>query len=77
MGRVPHPRRSALGYIMERDVEKAVNETKLWHEWSCLPGGTHKAKITMTDLKVKFTKYVKKGGRLPPCVKALTACSAR
>ena len=61
MGSVPHPRRSALGYIMEGDVERAVNDTKLWNEWSCLPGGPHKAKITMTDLKAKFTEYVKKG----------------
>ena len=56
----PHPRRSALGYIMEGDVEKAVNETKLWNEWSCLPGGPHKAKITMEKLKAKFADYVEK-----------------
>ena len=58
--KTPHPRRSALGYIMEGDVEKAVNETSLWDEWACLPGGPHKAKITMEKLKAKFADYVEK-----------------
>ena len=39
--KTPHPRRSALGYIMEGDVEKAVDQTGLWTEWACLPGGRY------------------------------------
>jgi len=55
----PHPRHSALGYIMEGDVEKAVNETKLWELFAFLPGGKKQQQITMPELKADFDKYVK------------------
>lgn len=56
--RAAHPIRTALGYIMEGDVEKAVNETGLYQEWACLPGGGRQALMSMDELKALFTKYV-------------------
>lgn len=58
MGAYHHPRRTALGYIMEGDIESAVNKTGLWNEWSCLPRGAE-SKYTMEQLKADFEKYVK------------------
>ena len=54
---MPHPRRSAFGYIMEGKVEDAVNQTGLPDEWSFLPGGKGQ-QITMSELKERFEKYV-------------------
>jgi muramidase (phage lysozyme) len=56
---VPHPRRSALGYIMEGKVEKAVNELKLWNLFAFLPGGGGQQQMTMSELSVDFDNYVK------------------
>lgn len=52
-------RRTALGYILEGDIEKAVNQTKLWNEWAYLPGGGRQSQISMKDLKELFDKYSK------------------
>lgn len=54
-----HPRRNALGYIMEGKVQEAVEETGLHNEWACLPGGGRQAQISMPELKERFNKYVK------------------
>jgi muramidase (phage lysozyme) len=50
-------RKSALGYILQGDVERAVNEAKLWNEWACLPGGGKQSQLTMASLKELFAKY--------------------
>ena len=53
------PRKTALGFIMEGSIEKAVSDTQLWNEWSWLPGGNPKnVKITMPELKTKFQTYI-------------------
>lgn len=52
------PTRTALGYIFEGKVEQAINETKLWNEWACLPGGGRQAQLTMDDVKRKFAEYI-------------------
>ena len=54
---MPHPRRSALGYIMEGKIEDAVNQTGLPNEWSFLPGGKGQ-QIDMNKLKTLFDQYV-------------------
>ena len=54
-----HPRRSALGYIMEGKVEQAVNETKLWKLFAFLPGGGKQQLIEMDKLKQDFSTYTK------------------
>lgn len=53
----PHPRRSALGYIMEGRVEDAINNASLWNEWSCLPGGGRESQMSMDRLKLLFNQY--------------------
>lgn len=60
---MPHPRRSALGYIMEGKVEDAVNKTKLWNEWACLPGGGRQSQMDMDELKSLFDRYVQEYSR--------------
>jgi muramidase (phage lysozyme) len=57
--RMPHPRRSALGYIMENRIEKAVNETRLAELFAFLPGGGKQQQISMAELKALFDKYVR------------------
>ena len=57
---VSHPRRSALGYIMESKIEEAINETGLANEWSCLPGGKGE-KISIGEIQKKFDEYVGRG----------------
>ena len=57
--KMPHPRRTALGYILEGDVEKAVNETKLWELFAFLPGGEKQQQISMEKLSADFDKYTK------------------
>lgn len=54
-----YPRRTALGYLMEGKVEDAINETRLWTLWACLPGGGKQQQTTMSELRVKFDRYVK------------------
>lgn len=51
-------RKSALGYLMQGDIEKVVDETNLPDEWSWLPGGKQ-ANITIADLKAKFEAHIK------------------
>lgn len=51
------PMRTALGYILQGDIDKAINDCKLYNEWACLPGGGQQALINMTDLKVLFDQY--------------------
>ena len=55
----PNIRRSALGYIMEGNVEKAVNELKLWNLFAFLPGGDKQQQMTMSELQTDFEKYIK------------------
>lgn len=55
--RVDHPKRRALGYIMEGKIEEAIQETRLYDEWTVLPGFS-KA-YTMSDLRDGFEKYLK------------------
>ena len=51
--------KTALGYLMQGDIERAVSETNLSDEWSWLPGGKEKnVKISMPELKAKFSAYV-------------------
>lgn len=52
------PTRTALGYIFEGKVEQAINDTKLWNEWACLPGGGRQAQLTMDDVKREFAEYI-------------------
>ena len=54
---VTYPKRTALGYIMEGEVERAVNDTKLWKLFDCLPGEGRKVKLSMTELKQAFNTY--------------------
>lgn len=54
-----YPRRTALGYIMEGQVEQAVNETKLWNLFAFLPGGGKQQQITIDALKQTFDIYTK------------------
>jgi muramidase (phage lysozyme) len=58
MGSSPHPRRSALGYVMEGQIEDAINKTSLWNLWACLPGGGRQSQIDMDHLKRLFGQYV-------------------
>lgn len=58
-GTTQHPRRSALGYIMEGQIEDAINKTGLWNEWSCLPGGGRESQIDIDRLKTLFSQYVR------------------
>jgi muramidase (phage lysozyme) len=51
------PRHSALGYIMEGDLDMAVNEPKLIKLYPFLPGGK-KEQLTMTALNTKFKQYL-------------------
>jgi muramidase (phage lysozyme) len=51
-----HPKRTALGYIMEGKVEQAVNDTKLWNPFTFLPGGKQQL-ISMDELKKTFDTY--------------------
>lgn len=53
-----YPKRTALGYIMEGKIEQAVNDTKLWELFGCLPGGK-KAKLKMEEFKNEFDRYAK------------------
>jgi muramidase (phage lysozyme) len=53
----PYERRSALGYIMRGDIEKAITQAGLAGEFSCLPGGVDK-KIEMIALIKKFNEYI-------------------
>ena len=54
-----YPRHTALGYIMEGKIEQAINESKLWYEWACLPGAADKsqAQITMDEIKKRYEEY--------------------
>jgi muramidase (phage lysozyme) len=52
------PRRTALGYILQGEVMKALKECKLFNEWSVLPG-SKKPLITEEDLQKKFYEYAK------------------
>jgi muramidase (phage lysozyme) len=51
------PSRTALGYIMQGNVELAIKNTKLWLEWSCLPSDEKETQMTMSQLKEKFAAY--------------------
>ena len=52
-------RKTALGHVMQGEIEKAITETNLPDEWSWLPGGKDKkVKITMTEIKTKFLSYI-------------------
>lgn len=59
LDRMPHPRRSALGYIMEGDVENAVTKCNLAKLFAFLPGGGKQQQITMPQLKTLFVQYTK------------------
>lgn len=52
------PARTALGYIFEGKIEQAINDTKLWNEWSCLPHNGKEAQLSMPDLLKQFAQYV-------------------
>jgi muramidase (phage lysozyme) len=52
------PRLSALGYIMEGDLDKALNEPKLIKLYPFLPSGK-KEQLKMTELNTKFKQYLK------------------
>lgn len=54
-----HPRKTALGYLMEGNVEQAVNDTKLWNLFAFLPGGGKQQQITMDKLNQEFNIYTK------------------
>ena len=44
---------------MEGNVEKAVNELKLWNLFAFLPGGGKQQQMTMSELQTDFEKYIK------------------
>jgi muramidase (phage lysozyme) len=52
-----HPRRSALGYIMEGELEKALNIIKQVPELADWPGGANQ-QLVSTSLKTTFDNYV-------------------
>lgn len=51
------PIRTSLGFIMEGKVEQAINDTHLYNEWACLPGGGKQSQISMNEVKLKFEDY--------------------
>ena len=52
------PRRSALGYIMEGEIEQAVNDTKLWKLFAFLPGRGKQQQLTLDQLNQLFNAYL-------------------
>ena len=56
----PHPRRSALGYIMENKLDEAVNLIKQENELAYWPGGS---KNPVGTLKTVFENYVNEASK--------------
>lgn len=50
--------RTALGYILEGKIEKAVESTKLYEKFAFLPGGGRQTQISMSEVKMLFKKYI-------------------
>lgn len=52
-----HPQRTALGYILQGDIDKALSNTTLNKEWVSLPGGSQSRGFTLDQLKTLFNQY--------------------
>lgn len=52
-----HPRRNGLGYVLQGNLEAALNEATLKDEWASLPGGSQSRGFTFDQMKHKFDQY--------------------
>lgn len=52
-----HPRRNGLGYVLQGNLEAALNEATLNKEWVSLPGGSQSRGFTLDQMKQKFGQY--------------------